>query len=122
MVETNFSGPLMVGVVMTLGAGPLILPTRRAPIWVDLNASGAGNGKSPKNAYTTIQAAVTAGEALSHAGTELIQYAILPGDYEEAVTITKSFQRLVNIGEAGNVAIAPGGNGIAVTIEGTRSE
>lgn len=72
----------------------------------------ARNGSAFDSGFLTIQAAVDAAAA----GDRII---IAPGDYAEAVTITKDNITLLGTGARGAVAIAPGGNGIAVLIDGT---
>lgn len=77
-------------------------------------STGAANndGLSFGTAYLTIQAAVNAAAA----GDRIL---IAPGDYAEAVTITKDNLTFIGQGSRGSVSVAPGGNGIAWLIDGT---
>ncbi len=82
--------------------------------YVDAAAPAGGDGQSFDTAKTTIQGAVDAAAA----GDRIL---IAAGDYVEAVTITKDNLSLYGVGARGSIAIAPGGNGIAVLIDGTDS-
>ena len=76
------------------------------------NGSDSNNGGSWAEAYATIQAAIDAASA----GDRIY---IAPGDYDEAVTISKNYLTLMGMGGRGSVAIAPSAsNAIALSISG----
>lgn len=80
----------------------------------DTSITAVRGGKSFDSGFATIQAAIDAAVA----GDRIL---IAPGDYVEAVTITKDNLTLIGVGSRGSVAIAPGGNGIAIIIDGSTS-
>lgn len=76
-----FAGPTGGETTFTSPRGTVLHPTGTG-VWryVDVAATGANNGTSPTDAYTTIQAAVTA----ARAGDSIV---IEPGRYPEAILI-----------------------------------
>lgn len=77
------------------------------------NGSDSNEGRSWDDAKATIQAAVDAAAA----GDRIL---IAPGDYVEAVTITKDNLTLIGVGGRGSVSVAPtASNATGILIDGT---
>lgn len=80
------------------------------------HVSPSGNDSSDGLSWLTAKLTIAGAQAVAVAGDRIL---IAPGDYAEAVTIVKDNITFVGCGSRGSVAIAPGGNGIAVLIDGT---
>ena len=77
------------------------------------NGSNSNSGRSLADAKATIDAA----EAAMADGDTLL---VMPGDYDEAVTITHDNITIIGLGNRGAVAVAPSAvDAVAVTVTGT---
>lgn len=83
---------------------------------------GVARPVNPFGRFREVRAGDTIQTAIDAAESGDVIYIEANGDdtaFEEALTITKSNLTLVGIGGRGSVSIAPGGNGVALTIDGS---